>query len=57
MTLCIILLFLGFILILDGLFGFLRKIGIPLPLKFSAPFGFVLVIISLILDTFGGCAL
>ncbi len=55
MGICQILIIAGIILILDGLFGFIRRLGIPIPPTYSAPGGFILLMVGIYLTSIGYC--
>jgi len=55
MKLCSFLVIVGLILLLDGFFGFLRRAGIPITQRISAPLGFILLIGGAYLSSVGYC--
>lgn len=55
MNLCLTLLIVGLILLVDGIFGVLRRVGLPIPPQVGAPLGFLLIILSTMLNSFGIC--
>ncbi|MBS3170789.1 hypothetical protein J4223_03330 [Candidatus Woesearchaeota archaeon] len=50
------LMILGLFLLLDGLFGFLKKLSIPIPSYLGAPIGFLLVLIAVLMNSMGVCS-
>jgi len=55
MKTCVILLAVGLLLAVDGIFGVIRRVGIPIPPQIGAPLGFLLIVLSMMLNSAGIC--
>jgi len=53
MSFCLLFPIIGYVFLADGLYGFLRRLGLPILPRANAPLGLFLVVMGLFLKVIG----